>query len=158
MASQVCVVGTCCLLPVELTKPSLSPKSPLMDCDHSMQVVQTYESFAQAFLSRVALALSMPANAFLCVTDSTTQGSGHVAASSLEAIQYPAPDTSIGPAAQSANCEAHVDRGLLTCIFADSVQGLQVQQECSLHQRLKIINHPISITYYRGQHFECCVG
>ncbi|DBB06912.1 hypothetical protein WJX82_003537 [Trebouxia sp. C0006] len=69
----------------------------------------------------------MPANAFVCVTDSTTQGSGHVAASSLEAIQYSAPDASVGQAAQSANCEAHVDRGLLTCVFADNVHGLQVQ-------------------------------
>ena len=78
----------------------------------------------------------MPANAFLCVTDSTTQGSGHVAASSLEAIQYPAPGGSVRQAAESANCEANVDRGLLTCILADSVQGLQVQQERSVHQRL----------------------
>ena len=100
-----------------------------MNCEHSLQVVQTYESFAQAFLSQVALALSMPANAFVCVTDSTTQGSGHVAASSLEAIHYPAADVSVGQAAQSANCEAHVDRGLLTCVFADSVHGLQVQSE-----------------------------
>ena len=110
-----------------------------MNCKRALQAVQTYESFAQAFLSQIAFALSMPANAFLCITDSTTQGSGHVAASSLEAIQYPAPVARAGAAAQSANCEAHVDRGLLTCIFADNVQGLQVQQECSVHQRLLMI-------------------
>ena len=119
-----------------------------MTCVHALQVMQTYESFAQAFLSQLALALSMPANAFVCVTDSTTQGSGHVAASRLEAIHYPAADVSVGQAAQSANCEAHVDRGLLTCVFADNVHGLQVQQERKMHQCL--MKQLTSVTIYWG--------
>ncbi len=80
--------------------------------------------------------------------DSTTQGSGHVAASSLEAIQYSAPDARVGQAAQSANCEAHVHRGLLTIILADNVHGLQVQPQCKIPQCLKTLKHLTSVTIY----------
>ena len=48
------------------------------------------------------------------------------AASSLEAIHYLGAASKPSPAVRG--CEAHVDKGLLTCIFADSSQGLQVMQ------------------------------
>ncbi|KAL0039487.1 hypothetical protein WJX79_010346 [Trebouxia sp. C0005] len=120
------------------------------------QVVQTYDSFAQAFLSQVALAPSMPAKDFLCITDSTPEGSGHVAASSLEAIQYPAPDANAGPAAQSANCEAHGDRGLLTCIFADSIHGFQVQHTSGVWKDVTLpAGHVIIVPGYTLERATC---
>lgn len=89
-------------------------------------MVQTYNAFAQAVLAGLATALSLPADHFCSALDVTLLEKGNVAASSLEAIQYPALDPIARLAAQHASCEAHVDRGLLTCIFADTSQGLQV--------------------------------
>ena len=50
------------------------------------------------------------------------------ASSCLDTIHYMAPSIA-GPAADadaSANCGPHVDKGLLTLIFPDTEQGLQV--------------------------------
>ena len=58
-----------------------------------------------------------------------TQHSGTPAASSLETIHHMAPSTTSAAVNtnESGSCEAHVDKGLLTLIFPDMVQGLQVQ-------------------------------
>ena len=88
--------------------------------------MQTYNVFAQAILDELATALSLPATHFRSALDVTQLDMESAAASSLEAIQYPALDVTARLAVQHASCEAHVDRGLLTCIFADTPQGLQV--------------------------------
>ena len=94
-------------------------------------MVQKYDELAQDVLSRIAeSALSVPSTLFRPALDVAPLERGNIAASSLEAIQYPALNASTRLAAQSPSCEAHVDRGLLTCIFADNAQGLQVMQSC----------------------------
>ena len=85
------------------------------------KVVQAYDILARSFLRQLAIKLHLPLTAF----DSLLQAEQSAAAtSSLEAIQ------NLGAADQPSpvvsGCEAHVDKGLLTCIFADSSQGLQV--------------------------------
>lgn len=95
----------------------------------AIEVVQKYDELAHEYLRIIAeSALSAPSTLFRPALDVAPLERGNTAASSLEAIQYPALNASTGLAAQSPSCEAHVDRGLLTCIFADSSQGLQVQQ------------------------------
>ena len=91
-----------------------------------------YNGFAQALLGELATALSLPATHFHSALDGAYFKRGGIAASSLEAIQYPVLDVTATPAAHHANCEAHVDRGLLTCIFADTPQGLQVTYAVSI--------------------------
>ncbi len=94
-------------------------------------MVQKYDELAQDILSRIAeSALSAPSTLFRPALDVASLERGNIAASSLEAIQYSALNASARLAAQSPSCEAHVDRGLLICIFADSSQGLQVLQPC----------------------------
>ena len=91
-----------------------------------MQVVQNYNDFARALLEDLATTLSLPATHFRSALDGAHLERGGVDASSLEAIQYPALNVTATPAAQHASCDPHVDRGLLTCIFADPPRGLQV--------------------------------
>ncbi len=93
--------------------------------------MQNYDEVAQHILSEIAeSALSAPSTLFRPALDVAPLERGNIAASSLEAIQYPALNASARLAAQSPSCQAHVDRGLLTCIFADNPQGLQVLQPC----------------------------
>ncbi|DBB06910.1 TPA: hypothetical protein ACH3X3_009566 [Trebouxia sp. C0006] len=95
----------------------------------AVEVVQEYDEVAQDILSEIAeSALSAPSTLFRPALDVAPLERGNIAASRLEAIQYPALNASARLAAQSPSCQARVDRGLLTCIFADNPQGLQVQQ------------------------------
>ena len=79
-------------------------------------------------LAQLAQKLEMPPDVLESILDKAPVLTDGVAASSLDTIHYLAPDMT-GPvvdANASANCEAHVDKGLLTLIFPDTEQGLQV--------------------------------
>ena len=54
---------------------------------------------------------------------------GDVAASTLHTVQYLTPSLGSAPldANASANCGAHIDKGILSLIFPDTEQGLQVK-------------------------------
>ena len=80
-------------------------------------------------LAQLAQQLEMPPDVFESIFDKPPVLTDGVAASTLDTIHYPAPNMT-GPlvdANASANCEAHVDKGLLTLIFPDTEQGLQVK-------------------------------
>ena len=89
-------------------------------------MLETLDEFARRVLMSLAELLKLPADAFEHVLDS---GPVRCSASVLETIQYFAPaKTAINVAQSSAftNCDAHVDRGLLTVIYSDVPSGLQV--------------------------------
>ena len=75
---------------------------------------------ARTFLNQVATGLGISARKFASIVTGCPQATK---VSSLEAIQYLPPDLS--SPIETAGCEAHVDKGLLTCIFADQPRGLQ---------------------------------
>ena len=95
-----------------------------------MQAIQTFDGLARDVLAQLAQQLKLPPDAFISLLDmphSVNHGL-MAASSSLDTIYYMAPSIR-GPAADadaSANCGAHVDKGLLTLIFPDTEQGLQV--------------------------------
>ena len=61
--------------------------------------------------------------------DAAIPKNGDVAASTLHTVQYLAPNLGgrLGDANASANCGAHVDKGILSLIFPDTEQGLQMK-------------------------------
>ncbi|KAL3158725.1 hypothetical protein ABBQ32_011459 [Trebouxia sp. C0010 RCD-2024] len=95
----------------------------------AVTVVQALDDIARGVLEGLAKALQLPADAFLPVLDQTAVDTSKQSASSLEAIHYMLPeraDEKLGAPA----CEAHEDKGLLTLIYSDIQQGLQVQKPC----------------------------
>ena len=71
----------------------------------------------------------MPPDVLLSIFDKAPVLTDGVAATSLDTIHYLAPNMTapVVDANASANCEAHVDKGLLTFIFPDTEQGLEVR-------------------------------
>ena len=89
-------------------------------------MVATLAEFAKRVLVSLAKLLELPADAFEPVLQSGTKNPSR---SILDTIHYFAPAKIAVNAAQSsasANCDAHVDRGLLTVIYSDVPSGLQV--------------------------------
>ena len=89
-------------------------------------MVETLDAFARRVLESLAKLLNLPADVFEPVLE---LGAVNPGASFLETIHYYAPAKTATTDAQSsasANCDAHVDRGLLTIIYSDVPSGLQV--------------------------------
>ena len=103
-------------------------------------MVDALDKFARRVLVFLAESLELPADVFQPILEAGSMNSG---VSTLETIHYFAPARVAVDHAQSsasANCDAHVDRGLLTIIYSDVPSGLQVitppQQQCSWSQAL----------------------
>lgn len=92
------------------------------------QVVQQLDDIARQVLAQMADGLNLPWKAFESLLGTAVpRGDGAVSASILDTIQYTAPTLSrVHGADRAANCEAHVDKGVLTLILPDTSQGLQV--------------------------------
>ena len=98
------------------------------------QVVCLLDQFAKLVLSQLATAMSLSPGTFESILDTSgVQQSGSVAASVLETINYKPPHPSGPVADQSGNCEAHVDKGLLTLVFPDTQDGLQASLHDTSH-------------------------
>ena len=93
-----------------------------------MQVLHEFDVLARKILVSLAEALSLPSATFdsLLETNMPCSTSHLPSASNLEAIRY-FNDGHKGQNSATESCEAHVDKGLLTLIHADSEQGLQVR-------------------------------
>ena len=91
-------------------------------------MVQAFDDIAREHLEGIAKSLQLPAAAFLPILDSKALNSRKQSASSLEAIHYKLPEAATTHVAPSEACEAHGDKGLLTLIYADTEQGLQVDR------------------------------
>ncbi len=81
----------------------------------------------------MAESLSLPLTAFEPILDTAHVKKGQPSASSLEAIHYMLPRDAAAnpPTTTSAGCDAHVDKGLLTLVYSDIVNGLEVRHKCS---------------------------
>ena len=88
--------------------------------------MQVFDEVATGVITDLAETLQLQSTVFTSLHTTTAT---HLGASCLETIHYMAPsmtDASLDANA-SASCEAHVDKGLLTLIFPDTAQGLQVK-------------------------------
>ena len=88
--------------------------------------MQAFDDIAREQLEGLAKSLQLPPAAFLPILDSTALNSRRQSASSLEAIHYMLPEAAAADGGAPEACEAHEDKGLLTLIYADTEQGLQV--------------------------------
>lgn len=86
------------------------------------------DDIARGLLEGLAGALQLPAATFLPLLDLTAVDSSKRSASSLEAIHYMLPQNANTGSGATEACEAHEDKGLLTVVYADTEQGLQVDQ------------------------------
>ncbi len=68
--------------------------------------------------------LGLTAGAFRRIIDTPSQAPS---SSSLDVIQYLPVDESVPSCKPEGGCELHHDRGLLTLIWSDTVEGLQVK-------------------------------
>lgn len=73
--------------------------------------MQALGSIAREPSEGLAKTLQLPAATFVSILDSTAVDSSRQSASSLEAVHYMLPTDS----GASEACEAHEDKGLLTC-------------------------------------------
>ena len=94
-------------------------------------MLREFDALARKILAHLAQTLSLSSSTFdpLLETITPWKPGPHPPASALEAIRYfiddgPTPGSSQNNA--TASCEAHVDKGLLTLIHADTKQGLEV--------------------------------
>ena len=79
-------------------------------------------------MNQIASTLSLPETAFLPLLEGP-HPEGQLAASALEAIHYHSPEEILhldDAEDASADCGAHAHEALLTLIYADTEQGLQV--------------------------------
>lgn len=85
--------------------------------------MQALDDIARGLLEGLAKSLQLPAAAFWPILDSLAVDSSRRSASSLEASYYMVPETELGaPGA----CQAHDEKGLLTLMYSDTEQILQV--------------------------------
>lgn len=100
-------------------------------------MVQRLEDIARLLLAQLARHLKLPLYFFepLLSTPDQKQDSNE-SASVLDTIHYMPPSTDAVNPNLFANCESHVDKGLLTVIFPDTEEGLQVT-----HLRLIDVPH-----------------
>ena len=89
-------------------------------------MVETLDDMAREQLQSLEKPLQLPAGAFSALLDSRAVESSKQSASSLEAIHYTLPEGAAAHLGSLEACEAHEDKGLLTVIYADTAQGLQV--------------------------------
>ena len=90
-------------------------------------MVQALDDIARELLEGLANSLQLPKAAFLPILDPTAVDSSKPSACSLEAIHYMLPEGSVVAGSDLPEaCEAHEDKGLLTVIYSDTEQGLQV--------------------------------
>lgn len=102
----------------------------LPDHTRCQQAVQTLDDLATGLGTDIAEMLNLQPGILNSLhATAARQQAGAAAASSLETIHYMTPSMTRAAldARTSASCEVHVDKGLLTLIFSDTVQGLQVQ-------------------------------
>lgn len=88
-----------------------------------------FDDIARDMLAQLAESLQLPFGIFNpLLGPASSNGDGALTASLLDTINYMSPEAnSISNTDTSASCEAHIDRGLLTILFPDTVHGLQVQ-------------------------------
>ena len=84
------------------------------------------DALAKAVLGQLAVALFLSPDAFDPVLTTAVPKRGKSAASILQAIHYKPRSQTGTEFGSSTECEAHVDRGLLTILYPDAKQGLQV--------------------------------
>ncbi len=87
--------------------------------------MQTLDELAKGYMASVASLLGLSADAFQTIIEChTTDDKAHTGASSFEALHYLPLETT----AASTSCQADVEEGLLTLIYSDAPQSIQVQQ------------------------------
>ena len=89
-------------------------------------MVQSLDDIAREQMQGLETSLQLPAGAFSSRLDSKPVDSSKQSASSLEALHYMLPEGAAAHLDALEACEAHEDKGLLTVIYADTAQGLQV--------------------------------
>ena len=85
-----------------------------------LQALLDLEFTAKSWLQATAESYGLSASTFEAILDVAEE---KTPASRLEAIQYTTPALR---ADCHASCREHIDRGLLTLIYSDCAQGLQV--------------------------------
>ena len=89
-------------------------------------MVQTLDDIARKHLQGLEEALKLPGGASSLLLDSRAVDSSRQSSSSLEAFHYMLPEGAAAHLGSLEAFEAHADKGLLTVIYADTEQGLQV--------------------------------
>ena len=104
--------------------------------------MQAFDDIARDQLEGIAKSLQLPTAAFLPILDSKALNCKKQSSSSLEAIHYLLPEGAAADVGAPEACEAHEDKGMLTLIYADTQQGLQVGwcMFCWLHIVLPMLN------------------
>ncbi len=87
--------------------------------------MQTLDELAKGYLASVASLLGLSADAFQTIIEHhTTDDKAHASASSFQAMHY----LPLESTAASTSCQADVEEGLLTLIYSDAPQSIQVRQ------------------------------
>ena len=96
------------------------------------QVVGLLEYASVHILDAIAMSthLGLTAGAFKGIIDTPSQTPS---SSSLDVIQYLSVDETVPPCKPEGGCALHHDRGLLTLIWSDTVEGLQVYLMLPFH-------------------------
>ncbi len=87
--------------------------------------MHSLDELAKGYMASVASLLGLSADAFQIIVEChTTDDKAHANASSFEAMHY----LPLESTAASTNCQADVEEGLLTLIYSDAPQSIQVRQ------------------------------
>ena len=87
--------------------------------------MQTLDELAKGYMASMASLLGLSADAFQTINEChTTDDKAHTSASSFEALHY----LPLKTTAASTSCQADVKEGLLTLIYSDAPQSIQVRQ------------------------------
>ena len=87
--------------------------------------MQTLDELAKGYMASMASLLGLSADAFQTIIEChRIDDKAHASASSFEALHYLPLETT----AASTSCQADAEEGLLTLIYSDAAQSIQVRQ------------------------------